>query len=525
VRTICAKADEKPTYTRIPDVDGLEPAVRPTDPHEATAGLAHASVDDLRSELEAGRTTSEAIVDALISRIAAIDSPASDIALQAVLAVAPDAMARARELDAERSAGQIRSALHGVPVLIKDNIEALGLPGTAGSLALAGRTVVQDSPLVQRLREAGTLVLGATNMSEWANFRSPMSTSGWSGVGGLTGNPWALDRSAGGSSSGSGAAVAAGLAPLAVGTETNGSITCPAALNGVVGIKASVGSIPSRGIVPISLTQDAPGPFGRSVHDAAMLLEILTATPGLTASCAPEAARALRIGVAGGWLTGDAATDAVFETALSVLAPVVATVQSVYAPAADFAIGDDQRAALIAEFADDLGAYLAERPGDGVHSVADVVAFNNAHADEELQYFGQSSLEKVVASAGRASDAYREARARNVAWARDVCLEPALGEGVDLLIAPAYRPSWKSDFVHGDVLAGGGAVCTPAAILGWPILTVPMGLVEGLPVALSVVGRPGSEASLIAVGHAFEQALGLAASGGLRPAWRQPQRG
>ena len=499
--------------------------MHPTEPHEATADLAYASVHDLQARLAAGETTTAGLVDALISRIAAIDDPRSDIALRSVLALAPDAQTRANELDAERSAGSVRGPLHGIPVLIKDNIEALGLPGSAGSLALAGRTVEQDSPLVQRLRDAGVLVLGATNLSEWANFRAPMSTSGWSGVGGLTGNPWALDRSAGGSSSGSGAAVAAGLAPLAIGTETNGSITCPAALNGVVGIKATVGSIPTRGIVPISLTQDAPGPFARSVRDAALLLEILSATHGLADACNLDAARALRIGIASGWLTGDAATDAVFESALGILEPLVASMRQVYTPAAEFEVSEDQRAALVAEFADDLGAYLAERPGDGVHSVADVVAFNNAHADEELRYFGQSSLEKVMVSEGRASDAYREARARNVAWARDVCLEPALNQGVDLLVAPAYRPSWKSDYVHGDVLAGGGAVCTPAAIMGWPILTVPMGLVDALPVGLSIVGRPDSEAQLIAIGHAFEQALGLAASGGLRPAWLAPQRG
>ncbi len=499
--------------------------MHPTEPHEATAALAYASVSDLQAALASGSTTSATLVTSLVSRIEEIDAPGSEIALQSVLAVAPDAVSRAQQLDDEREAGHLRSPLHGIPVLIKDNIEAVGLPGTAGSLALAGRTVVQDSPLVERLRAAGLVVLGATNLSEWANFRAPMSTSGWSGVGGLTGNPWALDRSAGGSSSGSGAAVAAGLAPLSVGTETNGSITCPAALNGVVGIKATVGAIPTRGIVPISITQDAPGPFARSVRDAAALLEILSATPGLVAACTPDAARPLRIGVAGGWLTFDEATDTLFESALSVLEPLVAELKQVYAPAGDFEVGEDQRAALIGEFADDLGAYLAGRPGDGVHSVAEVVAFNNAHAAQELQYFGQSSMEKVVASSGRASDSYREARARNVAWARDVCLEPALAEGVDLLVAPAYRPAWKSDFVHGDVLAGGGAVCTPAAIMGWPILTVPMGLVDGLPVAMSIVGRPDSEALLIAVGHAFEEALGLAASGGLRPTWRQPQRG
>ncbi len=495
------------------------------DPHEASADLAYWSAEHVQDALTSGAITSEILVGNLLGRIRAIDAPGSAVELRSVLAVAANAQLEAANRDRERASGKVRGPLHGVPVLIKDNIEAIGLPGTAGSLALADRTVVKDSSIAQRLRAAGAVIIGSANMSEWANFRSPRSTSGWSGVGGLTGNPWALDRSAGGSSSGSGASVAAGLVPLAVGTETNGSITCPAALNGVVGIKATVGSIPTDGVVPISTTQDAPGPFARSVRDAAILLEVLSDTDGLVDSCTPKAARSLRIGVAGGWLTGDADTDAVFARALTVLEPLVAQMQQVYSPASDFDIHEDQRTALIAEFADDLGAYLVGRPGAGVRSVADVVAFNIAHADEELRYFDQSSLEKVLSSQGRASDEYREARGRNVAWARDVCLEPALGEGVDLLVAPAYRPTWKSDLIHGDVLAGGGLVCTPAAILGWPILTVPMGLVDGLPVGLSIVGRPNSEASMIAVGHAFEQALGMAAAGEFRPRWRLPQRG
>ena len=246
------------------------------DPHPASSDLADLDLSGLRSALDDGSMTSAGLVDALVARIEAVDSPGSATALQAVLRVAADAGAVARQRDDERAVGRVRGVLHGVPVLIKDNIEAVGLPGSAGSLALADRAVTADAPLVTRLKEAGAVILGATNLSEWANFRSPHSTSGWSALGGLTGNPWALDRSAGGSSAGSGAAVAAGLAPVAVGTETNGSITCPAALNGVVGLKPTVGSVSAVGVVPISASQDVPGPLARSVRDAALVYEVMS---------------------------------------------------------------------------------------------------------------------------------------------------------------------------------------------------------------------------------------------------------
>ncbi|MHB1212071.1 MAG: amidase family protein, partial [Candidatus Nanopelagicales bacterium] len=244
----------------------------PTDPHPGTSGVASLGVSALRAALAGGDLTSRSLVASLIDRTAAIDAPGTAIELRAVLGLSASASDEAERRDRERAEARRQGAdlgpLHGIPVLVKDNIEAVGLPGTAGSLALAGRPVATDAPLVARLREAGAVIVGATNLSEWANIRSPRSTSGWSAVGGLTGNPWALDHSAGGSSSGSGAAVAAGLAPLAVGTETNGSITCPAALNGVVGIKPTVGSVSTTGVVPVSLTQDVPGPLARSVADA-----------------------------------------------------------------------------------------------------------------------------------------------------------------------------------------------------------------------------------------------------------------
>ena len=496
-----------------------------SDPDAATAELAYASLDSLTTAMGEGMLSSADLTRALRSRIAAVDAPSSETGLRAVLALADDAVSVAEERDRERAEGRVRGPLHGVPVLVKDNIEAIGLPGTAGSQALVGRTLTTDAPLVARLRDAGAVILGSTNLSEWANFRSPHSVSGWSGVGGLTGNPWALDRSAGGSSSGSGAAVAAGLAPAAIGTETNGSITCPAALNGVVGLKPTVGTVSAQQVVPISASQDVPGPLARSVTDAALVYEVLSARIDCRAACTPEAAASLRVGVPEQWLSGHAATDALFASAVDALTGLVAGIQAVALPPNDFQVHDDQVTVLVHEMGDDLDAYLAARPGSGVRSLAEAVAFNREHMEIELAHFGQEYLEAALASGGRDTDAYRQARERNVAFARDACLGPAFGSGVDVLVSPAYQPAWKSDLVHGDQVAGGGANCTPPAILGWPILTVPMGTVDGLPVGFSLVGQAGSEALLIAVGHALEQALGLAGTPALIPAWRAPMRG
>jgi amidase len=493
-----------------------------TEPHSATADVARAGLAEVSTRLAAGAWTSAQLVTDLRDRITALDVEGP--ALGSVLAISADAEAVARERDEERRAGRLRGPLHGVPVLVKDNIEAVGLPGAAGSLALAGRPVADDAPLVVRLREAGAIILGSTNLSEWANFRSPRSTSGWSAVGGLTGNPWALDRSAGGSSSGSGAAVAGGLAPLAIGTETNGSITCPAALNGVVGLKPTVGSVSARQVVPISGSQDVPGPLARSVADAALALEVLAGRTDLLAALVPEAAAALRVGVVAAWLSGHAGTDALFEAAVAALTAHVGAVLSVNVPPNDAQVHDDQTTVLVCEMRSDLDAYLAGRPGPGARSVADLVDFNRDHADAELAHFGQEYLEAAAGCAGRADEDYSGARERNVEFARDRCLGPAF-EQADVLIAPAYQPAWKSDLVHGDQVSGGGAVCTPPAILGWPILTVPMGILDGLPVGLSLTGPAGSEDRLVAVGHALERALGLVGTEALQPAWRPPVRG
>jgi amidase len=492
------------------------------DPHPPSAALAAVSAGDLAADLSAGRTTSAAVVRTLLGRIDAIDGP-GPVGLAAMVASAPDAIEQAERLDAERADGRVRGPLHGVPVLVKDNIEAVGLPGTAGSLALEGRPVAADAPLVAALRAAGLVVLGATNLSEWANLRSPHSASGWSAVGGLVGNPWALDRSAGGSSSGSGAALAAGYAPLAIGTETDGSITCPSSLNGVVGLKPTLGLVPTTGIVPLAGSQDMPGPMARSVRDAALLLDALTGSSEYGAAVGTAGLEGLRLGVASGWLSGHPGTDALFARVADDLATGGAVVTAAeVTPVAG--VGADELVVLLCETRDDLGAYLARRPGDGVASVADVVEFNRAHADRELAHFGQEFFEQAAATGGRADPAYAEARARCLAWAVDETLEPAFAAGPEFLVAPAYGPAWKSNLVGGDAFGGGVASAAPS-IAGWPVLCLPMGLVAGLPVGLVLIGRPRSEARLVAAAHAIETALDLDAGQQWRPTWPPPTRG
>lgn len=446
--------------------------------------------------MQAGQITSVELTARLLDRIREIDAPDSASALRSVLALNRDALTEAAAADAGDTDGPLR----GVPVLIKDNIECIGLPGTAGSSALAGRRISVDAPLVARLRAAGAVILGATNLSEWANIRSSGSTSGWSAVGGLTRNPWRLERSAGGSSSGSGAAIAAGLAPLAVGTETDGSITCPASLNGVVGIKPTVGTVSTQRVIPISSSQDSPGPLARSVADAALMLEVLSGQTGFRAAAETSAA-GLRIGIVETWFTGNAGADVLLEPALKGLTLRQVTMEE---------IPEDVQAAelhvLLAELEDLLRAHLSGYDDLQVHSLADVVAYNRAHPEVELAHFSQDFFEQALALGGMDTDAYRQARARCLAWAGSA-LEAALAN-VDVLVSPAYGPAWSSNFATGDVSVGGQ--CTsPPALLGWPIVTVPMGLADGLPIGLAIIGRAGSEPMLISVAAQVERTLDL----------------
>ncbi|HEV2426889.1 MAG TPA: amidase family protein [Acidimicrobiales bacterium] len=481
------------------------------DPHGASADLASLGALEAAAAMAAGELTSERLVDALTERVAALDSPDSPTALRSIAALAGDAFDVAGQRDAERLTGTLRGPLHGIPVVVKDNVEAAGLGGWAGSSALVGRPV-REAPLVSRLRGAGAVVLASSNLSQWANIRSTRSTSGWSATGGLVANPWALDRSAGGSSSGSGAALAAGLAPIAVGTETDGSITCPASLNGVVGLKPTVGSVSTEGVVPISSSQDSPGPMARSVADVAALFSVLSGRD-------PEPVAEVRLVDAATYRTGHAATDALCDAVVAELGRAGASVtrRDVAEPSPE--VHSDELTVLLAELVDDLSAYLAARPGEGVRSLADVVAFEDEHRDVEQPFFGHEHFLAALDTGGRAGERYPEARRRNLAWALETCLTPAL-DGADVLVAPSYGPAWKSDLTNGDSGTASPVTC-PAAIAGWPIACVPVGLVDGLPVGLAIVGRPQSEWALLDVAARVERIVGSLGA----PMWRAPSRG
>ena len=440
--------------------------------------------------MAAGELTSAQLVAHLLARIEAHEPD-----LHALVAVHPRAREQALASDARRASGAALSALDGVPVIIKDNIEALGLPGTAGSLALADSPAQRDAPLVVRLREAGLVILAAANLSEWANFRGRHSTSGWSAVGGLTDNPWRSGRSAGGSSSGCGAALAARYAPLAVGTETDGSITCPASLCGVVGLKPTVGTVPVEGVVPIASSQDSPGPMARCVADVEALMAVLTgtpATPRRPSTCAATCSGRRRPGSPGARRSTPTSPTRW---------PGSARRGSGWSPwrwRRPMTPDADEVTVLIHEMADDLGAYLAARPGSRMRTIADVVAFNAEHAEDELPLRpGVPRGSAGQRGPGRAR--VRPGARRNLAWAHDRVLVAGFAHGVDALVSPAYGPAWRSDLSGGDAFSD-GLVTSPAAIAGWPLLTVPMGLVDGLPVGLAVVGPEHGEHTLLAIG-------------------------
>ncbi|MEU8227024.1 amidase [Kribbella sp. NPDC048915] len=424
----------------------------------------------------------------------------------------PAALTDAVHLDTERDEGRIRGPLHGVPVLVKDNIDTAGLPTTAGSLALAEQPPPpQDAALVRRLREAGCVILGKTNLSEWANFRGSASTSGWSAYGGLTRNPYALNRSAGGSSSGSGAAVAAGLADYAIGTETNGSIVCPAALNGVVGLKPTVGLVPQQGIVPISHSQDTAGPMTKTVTQAAALLTVLTGGhQDYTEACRGTDLSNLRIGVPRGPLWGySLGLDQVTERALELLSQCGATLVdhlSLPTPGGD----EDQLHVLSHELKVDMAAYLATRAPGGPRTLDDLIAFNNKHADQELQWFGQELFERAAATAGLNAPEYVAARLTALRAGRDGIDNLLRDNQLDALVSPAYSPAWAIDLINGDHVLGSSS--SHAALAGYPLLSVPSGTVSGLPVGLAISGTAGSEVTLIRLAHAFETAR-IAADG------------
>ena len=474
----------------------------------------------LQAEMEAGRISSDIITAAYLDRIRRIDD--NGPVLNAVIATFPDATVQAHRRDREREAGSARGPLHGIPVLLKDNIEAAGpLPTTAGSLALKDNVTGRDAPIVARLRAAGAVIFGKANLSEWANIRSNDSTSGWSAVGGLTRNPHALDRNSCGSSSGSGAAVAASLAPLAIGTETDGSITCPAGVNGVVGFKPTLGLVSRTHIVPISHSQDTAGPMALTVRDAAVLLGVIAgsdpADPATAeadarkvdyaAALSADALRGKRIGVLRDRIGDRADIAALFDAALRVMATAGATIVEIADSRTGLeALGEAEFEVLMTELKANMAAYLASLPGTGgPRTLADLIAFNKAHP-QELRWFDQSLFELAESKGDLGSEAYREAKARAARLAGADGIDRLMkAHRVDLLVGVTNGPAWTSDLVNGDHYSGPSASQLPA-VAGYPHLTVPMGTIEGLPVGLSLIGPQWSDADVLAAGHAYEQA-------------------
>ncbi len=480
-----------------------------------TVAVEEVSIDALQERMASGTATSVAITRAYLARIAAMDRKGP--MLRSIIAINPDALVQAAALDAERKAGRVRGPLHGVPVLIKDNIETADrMATTAGSLALRDNVTRRDAPLVAYLRRAGAVILGKTNLSEWANIRSTRSMSGWSAVGGLVRNPYALDRTACGSSSGSGAAIAASLAAVAVGTETDGSVVCPSSINGLVGFKPTLGRISRTHVVPISHSQDTPGPMARSVRDAALLLSAMagpdpadpatarTIVQDYATALSPDALRGRRIGV----IRPDGLSPALtarFDAALAVLRAGGATLVDVVPPKLD-GLGRAELTVLQTELKTDLDAYLATTPpAVTTRTLAEVIAFNRDHAADEMPFFAQETFEAAQKTRGLDDPAYRAARATSLRLAGREGIDAMLRTAkVDLLVEPTYAAAWLSDPVHGDQYGGPSASELPA-VAGYPHLTVPMGLAQGLPVGLSFIGTADSDARVLAAGYAYEQ--------------------
>lgn len=484
----------------------------------ADALVEERSIAELQADMAAGRTTAANLADAYLDRIARIDR--SGPTLRSVISVNPNAAADAAALDAERAQGRVRGPLHGVPILVKDNIETRELPTTAGSLALAANATGRDSPSIARLRAAGAVILGKTNLSEWANIRSTRSISGWSTVGGLVRNPYALDRNACGSSSGSGAAAAASLAAATVGTETSGSIICPSSVNGLVGLKPTVGLVSRTHVAPISHSFDTAGPMARTVEDAAILLTAMAGSDPADAATAEadqrrtDYAAALDAGALAGKRLGvmrvsagahpDA--DALFERALADLRAAGAELVEINDFPGRAQIGAAIAPILRTELKAGMAAYLATTPPEvEARTLADLIAFNAREAKRAMPLFGQEFFEEAEKAAGLDDPAYQETLAKARRLAGPEGIDALLAEHrLDALVAISGGPAWPSDSVGASRPVVGGFSLFPA-VAGYPHLTVPMGMVRGLPVGLSFIGPAWSEARLLALGFAYEQ--------------------
>ncbi|MEO8218680.1 MAG: amidase [Acidobacteriota bacterium] len=506
----------------------MGPATPPTQPFE----LDEITIAQLQDGMRSGKWSSSSITRKYLERVAAIDRPSGrpDLAalrrgegqyLNSIIELNPDAMAIAEECDRERKEGNIRGPLHGIPILIKDNIESADrMRTTAGSLALEENVAARDAFITSQLRKAGAVILGKTNLSEWANFRSTHSTSGWSGRGGQTKNPYALERNPCGSSSGSGAAVAANLVAVAVGTETDGSVVCPSSSNGLVGIKPTLGLISRSGIIPIAHSQDTAGPMARTVTDAVILLGVLAgvdttdtataasrkhASPDYTKYLDPRGMKGARIGVARQYFGFQREVDELMEEAIRTMKRMGATVVDPANIETNGKFDDTEGTVLHYEFKTDLNKYLAGTPA-AVRSrtLEALIQFNEEHKAEEMPFFGQETFHKAQESGSLASSKYKEALAKNHKLSRAEGIDATLAKHkLDAIIAPTGGPAWPTDLVNGDHFTGGYS--SASAVAGYPHITVPLGFAFGLPVGISFFAGAWSEPVLIKLAYAFEQ--------------------
>jgi amidase len=493
-------------------------AAEATESAEAvSAGVEEVSIAQLQARMTSGQLSSVEITRMYLNRITTIDRAK----VNSIVEVNPQALAIANTRDRERRDGHVRGPLHGIPIVLKENIDTGDrMQTTAGSLALLGPTAPRDATVAARLRAAGAVILGKANLSEWANFRSFQSSSGWSGRGGQTNNPYFLERNPCGSSSGSGASTASSFTAAALATETDGSIVCPASLNGVVGIKPTLGLTSRAGVIPISHSQDTVGPHGRTVADAAAVLGALVGVdprdPATAASAGhfftdytqflnPDGLRGARIGVARDTFTGySPETDAIFEAAIETMRDAGAViVDPADIPTAQDILADPaELIVLIYEFKRDIAAYLATRTGLSVHTLADLIAFNNAHAAQEMKWFGQELFELTESDPFTEQD-YNDALVRSHSLSREQGIDAALLEhNLDALVAPTGSPAWPTDLINGDHFLG--ASSSPAAMAGYPLLQINAGYSFGLPVGISFMGTAWSEPKLIKIASGFE---------------------
>jgi amidase len=497
---------------------GREIATAPEQAQPKPSELDEVTITDLQAGMASGKYSAYSITEKYLWRIEEIDKRGP--ALASVIEINPEAPAIATALDNERKAGKVRGPLHGIPVLIKDNIDTTDrMQTTAGSLALLGSRPSRDSFVAQKLREAGAVILGKTNLSEWANIRSAHSTSGWSGRGGQTKNPYALDRNPCGSSSGSGAAVAANLCAAAVGTETDGSVVCPSSANGIVGIKPTLGLISRAGIIPIAHSQDTAGPMARTVREAAILLSALAGVdPHDSATAAsqgkaadytqfldPNGLRGARIGVARKYFGFNDAVDELMNSVIDEMKRAGAEVVDPADLPSHGKFDDTEFTVLLYELKTDLNAYLAARPGAPA-SLKEIIDFNEKNKDKEMPYFGQDIFLKAESKGPLTSEEYSGALEANHRLSRKEGIDAVMDQfKLDAIVAPTGCPAWVTDWINGDHAPGGSS--NAAAVAGYPDITVPAGFVFGLPVGISFFGRAWSEPTLFKIAYGFEQMI------------------